>query len=121
MSVAGAMPMERNATAKPRQVSVLLRPLAVGSAPLRLRETGADDISGEPVCAYTASTWKSRRNQPFDQLLLPRRRSLGPSVHITACPGTSDWLATPVPIQLSGSPHPLRDSRTPGDFPRIGY
>jgi len=44
-----------SATAKPRQVSVLLHPLPVGSAPLRLRETGTDGTSGRPVCACTAN------------------------------------------------------------------
>jgi hypothetical protein len=39
-----------NATAKPRQVSVLLHPLQVGSAPLRLREIGAAEPTGAPVC-----------------------------------------------------------------------
>jgi hypothetical protein len=46
------------ATAKPRQVSVLLHPLRVGSAPLRLREIGAAENTGGPVsilCAISAS------------------------------------------------------------------
>ena len=38
-----------NATAKPRQVSVLLHPLRVGPAPLRLREIGAAESIGAPV------------------------------------------------------------------------
>ena len=36
-------------TKKPRQVSVLLYPLAVSSAPLRLREIGAAESTDEPV------------------------------------------------------------------------
>ena len=36
-------------TAKPRQVSVLLHPLQVGSAPLRLRAIGAAENTGAPV------------------------------------------------------------------------
>ena len=43
------------ATTKPRQVSILLHPLEVGSAPLRLRETGADDTSDGPACVCTAN------------------------------------------------------------------
>ncbi len=39
------------ATAKPRQVSVLLHPLQVGSAPLRLREIGAGETIGVPACS----------------------------------------------------------------------
>ena len=39
-----------SATAKPRQVSILLHPLRVGSAPLRLREIGAEESIGVPVC-----------------------------------------------------------------------
>ena len=38
------------ATKKPRQVSVLLHPLQVGSAPLRLREIGAEENTDAPVC-----------------------------------------------------------------------
>jgi hypothetical protein len=38
-----------SATAKPRQVSVLLHPLQVGSAPLRLRATGAGESTGAPA------------------------------------------------------------------------
>jgi hypothetical protein len=40
-----------SATAKPRQVSVLLHPLPVGSAPLRLREIGAGERTGASVCS----------------------------------------------------------------------
>src|SRR6266699_1687071 len=40
---------EGNATKKPRQVSVLLHPLRVGPAPLRLRGIGAGESSGAPV------------------------------------------------------------------------
>ena len=40
-----------NATTKPRQVSVLLHPLLVGSAPLRLRGIGAAENTDEPVCS----------------------------------------------------------------------
>lgn len=40
-----------NATTKPRQVSVLLHPLVVGPAPLRLRETGAGKNIGAPACS----------------------------------------------------------------------
>ncbi len=39
------------ATNKPRQVSVLLHPLVIGSAPLRLRVTGAGDSIDAPVCS----------------------------------------------------------------------
>ncbi len=38
-----------SATAKPRQVSVLLQPLPVGSAPLRLREIGVAEHTGTPA------------------------------------------------------------------------
>ena len=38
-----------NTTKKPRQVSVLLHPLAVGPAPLRLREIGVAEYTGVPV------------------------------------------------------------------------
>jgi hypothetical protein len=47
-----------SATAKPRQVSVLLHPLRVGPAPLRLREIGAAENIGVPVsnsCGTNAS------------------------------------------------------------------
>jgi len=40
---------EGNATKKPRQVSVLLHPLQVGSAPLRLRRIGAAENTDAPV------------------------------------------------------------------------
>jgi len=47
------------ATAKPRQVSVLLHPLQVGSAPLRLRAIGAGDHIGVPACSSCAtSAWR---------------------------------------------------------------
>lgn len=42
---------EGSATKKPRQVSVLLHPLQVGPAPLRLREIGAAESTGVPVCS----------------------------------------------------------------------
>ena len=58
-----------SATAKPRQVSILLHPLSVGSAPLRLRETGTDGTSARRVFVSTANIWTSRRHQP---LLLPQ-------------------------------------------------
>jgi hypothetical protein len=38
------------ATAKPRQVSVILHPLTIGSAPLRLRAIGAEDSIVGPAC-----------------------------------------------------------------------
>ncbi len=38
-----------SATAKPRQVSILLHPLQAGSAPLRLRGIGAGEHTGAPV------------------------------------------------------------------------
>ena len=41
-----------SATAKPRQVSMLLHPLQVSSAPLRLREIGAGESTGAPVCNW---------------------------------------------------------------------
>jgi DDE family transposase len=48
-----------SATAKPRQVSVLLHPLQVGSAPLRLRTTGAAESTGAPACNSCAtSAWR---------------------------------------------------------------
>jgi hypothetical protein len=48
-----------SATAKPRQVSVLLHPLVVGSAPLRLRATGADDSTDGRACnCFATSAWK---------------------------------------------------------------
>jgi len=39
------------ATTKPRRISVLLHPLRVGPAPLRLRAIGAAESSGAPVCS----------------------------------------------------------------------
>lgn len=39
------------ATTKPRRISVLLHPLRVGPAPLRLREIGAGESTGAPVCS----------------------------------------------------------------------
>jgi hypothetical protein len=48
-----------HATAKPRQVSVLLHPLPVGAAPLRLRAIGAGGTSGVPACSSCAtSAWR---------------------------------------------------------------
>jgi hypothetical protein len=41
-----------NATAKPRQVSVLLHSLQIGSAPLRLRVTGAGESIDVPACCW---------------------------------------------------------------------
>jgi hypothetical protein len=96
-----------SATAKPRQVSVLLHPLAVGSAPLRLRGTGIGGTSGKHVYVCTASTWRSKLNRPFPEPLpLLLRRSLGPSGRITACHGMSGWRAMPEAKRLSGSPSP---------------
>jgi hypothetical protein len=39
------------ATTKPRRISVLLHPLRVGPAPLRLRAIGAGERTGAPVCS----------------------------------------------------------------------
>lgn len=39
------------ATTKPRRISVLLHPLRVGPAPLRLRGIGAAENTGAPVCS----------------------------------------------------------------------
>jgi Transposase DDE domain len=39
------------ATKKPRQVSILLHPLVVGPAPLRLRGIGAAESTDAPVCS----------------------------------------------------------------------
>jgi len=39
------------ATTKPRRISVLLHPLRVGPAPLRLRGIGAVESTGAPVCS----------------------------------------------------------------------
>ncbi len=39
------------ATTKPRRISLLLHPLRVGPAPLRLREIGAGEHTGAPVCS----------------------------------------------------------------------
>ena len=45
-------------TTKPRRVSLLLHPLSVGSAPLRLRGTGAAESRGVPVCTCcVANEW----------------------------------------------------------------
>ncbi len=59
-----------NATAKPRQVSVLLHPLRVGPAPVRLREIGAAENTGAPVCSScdtNASRWACRHLPPLRQ------------------------------------------------------
>ena len=100
-------------TAKPRQVSILLHPLSVGSAPLRLRETGTDGTSGTPACVCIASTWRSRWSQlSRGPLLLPLRRFLGPSGRITAYHGTSGWLAMLELKRRSGSRSPCSGSQT---------
>ena len=39
------------ATTKPRRISLLLHPLRVGPAPLRLREIGAGEHTGAPACS----------------------------------------------------------------------
>ncbi len=94
-----------SATAKPRQVSVLLHPLVVGPAPLRLRGTGTGDTSDRRACTCTVTAWTSRWGQislplrPF-----PLRSSLGPSVRTTACPGRSGLFATLVPTRLVSVP-----------------
>jgi hypothetical protein len=57
-----------SATAKPRQVSVLLHPLGVGPAPLRLREIGAAESTGVPVsssCNTNASKCACRLPPPL--------------------------------------------------------
>src|SRR6266567_109868 len=59
---------EANATKKPRQVSVLLHPLGVGPAPLRLRGIGAGESSGAPVdnsCDTTVSRSACRLPLPL--------------------------------------------------------
>jgi len=38
-------------TTKPRRISVLLHPLRVGPAPLRLRGIGVGETTGAPVCS----------------------------------------------------------------------
>jgi hypothetical protein len=102
-----------SATAKPRQVSVLLHPLPVGAAPMRLRGIGADETFGGPVCVCTANTCRSRWSQPLrppQPFLL--RQSLGLSVRIPACPGTAGWLVTPELKRLSGSSSPSSGFQT---------
>src|SRR6266568_3787137 len=47
---------EGSATKKPRQVSVLLHPLQVGPAPVRLREIGAGERTGAPACSSCDTT-----------------------------------------------------------------
>jgi hypothetical protein len=42
-------------TTKPRRVSLLLHPLSVGSAPLRLRGIGVEECIGVPACTYCAA------------------------------------------------------------------
>ncbi|GHO94595.1 hypothetical protein KSF_046430 [Reticulibacter mediterranei] len=102
-----------SATTKPRQVSILLHPLSVGAAPLRLRGTGIGDTSSMPVCVCIASTWRSRWNRPsLDQLLLPHRRSLVLSGRIPACYGRSGSLAMPEHIRLVNSPSSCSTSRS---------
>ena len=94
-----------SATAKPRQVSVLLHPLVVGSAPLRLRGTGTGDTSGRRASTCTVTAWTSRWGQLFLPLRpFPLRSSLGPSVRTTACPGRNGLLATLVPTRLVSVP-----------------
>src|SRR6266581_7080150 len=44
------------ATTKPRRISVLLHPLRVGPAPLRLRGIGVAENTGVPVCNSSTST-----------------------------------------------------------------
>lgn len=70
-------------------------------------ETGVDGTSGWHVSVCIASTWTSRWNRLSPEpILLPLRRSLGLSVRIPACHGTSGWLATPAQIRLGGSRSP---------------
>ena len=91
-----------SATAKPRQVSVLLHPLVVGSKPLRLRGTGvvgSTDGRASSCCAINASP--SRSN------LAPR---LSPPSRLRPFPvrsgrtigfrGQSGWLAMRAPKLL---------------------
>jgi hypothetical protein len=62
-----------SATAKPRQVSVLLHPLQVGPAPLRLRGIGAAESTGAPACSWCATN-ASRSACRLPPLLRPPPR-----------------------------------------------
>jgi len=84
-----------SATAKPRQVSVLLHPLKVGAAPLRLRVTGvAGSIDGHVCCSYTVNGLTCIWNRPsrFNQ---KRQRPYSPvrSEPTIGSHGLSDWPA----------------------------
>ncbi len=85
------------ATKKPRQVSVLLHPLTVGPAPLRLRTIGVADTIAEPACSSCViSTWRL----PVYQHSSPCRQRKSPSFPVRsertlASHGENGWCAIP--------------------------
>jgi hypothetical protein len=90
------------ATKKPRQIRVLLHPLGVGSAPVRLRVIGVVEPIGAPVCNSCAtSVSRCAFQKPLrpERLAQPHRRgsSRGPNGRALASPGKSGWHALPVP------------------------
>ena len=92
------------ATTKPRQVSMLLHPLVVGSAPLRLRVTGiVGTIDGRAYNCSVSNTWRCRESRA--SLPAPRSRlrpcpvRSGRSIVSTF---KSGWPAMRVPQQLAG-------------------
>jgi len=85
-----------SAATKPRRVSVLLHPLVVGSAPLRLRETGTAGAIDGRACLYSGSNvWRCRWSRASLPAQLSRLRPyLVHSAHIIVSTGLSGWLAT---------------------------
>jgi hypothetical protein len=82
-------------TRKPRQVSVLLHPLSVGGAPLRLRETGVGEFIDGPTCNWCGiNVWRFTCSPvwlPFQKpcpCLFP-----GLCAHILGSRGRRAWLA----------------------------
>jgi hypothetical protein len=83
------------ATAKSRQVSVLLHPLLVGDEPLRLRVTGV--VVFIDVCACNSFAINASRSS-WDRGMLPLQPSLPhrflvPNVPIIVSAGQNGWLA----------------------------
>jgi hypothetical protein len=88
------------ATIKPRRISLLLHPLPVGLAPLRLREIGVAENTDAPVWSWCVpSVWTL--GALCHRLPLPprpRRESFrAPSVHTRVSRGPSAWLTMHAP------------------------
>ena len=108
-------------TAKPRQVSVLLHPLLVASAPILWRDWSRR--RQRRACASCAISWWRSRWGLAASTNRPQRRlhcSLVQSVPIGGYPGPNDWRAMPAQEQLIRSRSACSASQPPL-LPRSGW